>query len=126
MSPADVIALPFIERDYETPSYDRKLALDRIRTRNYLQIRKKGRDTDVQTKEEEPMKRLTYKTVGDAFREPHYCHGPGIRKDDLLQRLGLLEDAVERIETAMRAKHSDPRTLSMIECALIELEQKTS
>lgn len=40
MSPADAIALPFIERDFETPSYDRKLALDRIRTREYKARRK--------------------------------------------------------------------------------------
>lgn len=37
------------------------------------------------------MKRLTYQTVGDARHPQHYCHGPGIRKDDLLQRLGKLE-----------------------------------
>lgn len=49
MSPADAIALPFIERDFETPSYDRKLALDRIRTRQYKQERRKGKDTDAQT-----------------------------------------------------------------------------
>lgn len=53
MSPADVIALPFIERDFETPSYDRKLELDRIRTRQYKQQRRKSKDTDVQTKKEE-------------------------------------------------------------------------
>lgn len=44
------------------------------------------------------MKRLTYKTVGDAFRQPHYCHGPGIKKDDLLQRLGQLEDFAEAVD----------------------------
>jgi hypothetical protein len=38
------------------------------------------------------MKRLTSRTAGDATRKPHYIHGPGIKKDDLLQRLGLLED----------------------------------
>lgn len=43
------------------------------------------------------MKRLTYKTVGDAVRSPHYCHGPGIKKDDLLQRLGKLEDIVSEV-----------------------------
>lgn len=60
MSPADVIALPFIERDFETPSYDRKLALDRIRTRSYKQARRKGKDTDVPTKKEEDHEK-TYK-----------------------------------------------------------------
>lgn len=53
MSPADAIALPFIERDFETPSYDRKLELDRIRSREYKQKRKKSKDTDVPTKKEE-------------------------------------------------------------------------
>lgn len=53
MRPADAIALPFIERDFETPSYDRKLALDRIRTRKYKQERRKGKGTDVPTKKEE-------------------------------------------------------------------------
>lgn len=49
------------------------------------------------------MKRLTYKTVGDAFRQPHYCHGPGVKKDDLLQRLGKLEDAFTEIPLVMIA-----------------------
>ena len=53
MSPADAIALPFIERDFETPSYDRKLELDRIGTRQYKQQRRKSKDTDVPTKKEE-------------------------------------------------------------------------
>lgn len=53
MSLADAIAQPFIERDFETPSYDRKLALDRIRTRQYKQKRRKGKGTDVPTKKEE-------------------------------------------------------------------------
>lgn len=38
------------------------------------------------------MKRLTYKTVGDATRRPHYCTVPGVKKDDLVQRLGVYED----------------------------------
>lgn len=50
MSPEDAIALPFIERDFETPSYVRKLALDRIRSREYKQKRRKGKDTYVPTK----------------------------------------------------------------------------
>ena len=36
--------------------------------------------------------RLTYKTAGDATREPHYCAAPGVKKDDLVQRLGEYED----------------------------------
>jgi hypothetical protein len=53
VNPADAIALPFIERDFETPSYDRKLELDRIRTRAYKQKRRKGKGADVPTKKEE-------------------------------------------------------------------------
>lgn len=41
------------------------------------------------------MNRLTYKSAGDANRRPHYCHGCGIKKDDLLQRLGFLEDILD-------------------------------
>ena len=36
--------------------------------------------------------RLTYKTQGDATRGSHYCTGPGIKKDDVVQRLGEYED----------------------------------
>lgn len=36
--------------------------------------------------------RLTYKTQGDATRGSHYCTGPGVRKDDVVQRLGAYED----------------------------------
>lgn len=36
--------------------------------------------------------RLTYKTQGDATRGSHYCTGPGIKKDDVVQRLGAYED----------------------------------
>ncbi|MBQ9860968.1 MAG: hypothetical protein IJO75_01780 [Clostridia bacterium] len=38
------------------------------------------------------MKRLTYWAVGDALRKPHYCAAPGVKKDDLVQRLGVFED----------------------------------
>jgi hypothetical protein len=31
------------------------------------------------------MKRLTYQTVSDERHPQHYCHGPGVKKDDLLQ-----------------------------------------
>lgn len=37
-------------------------------------------------------KRLTYKTQGDATRCSHYCTGPGINKDAVVQRLGEYED----------------------------------
>lgn len=38
------------------------------------------------------MNRLTYKTTGDATREPHYCPVLGTKKDDLVQGLGEYED----------------------------------
>ena len=38
------------------------------------------------------MKRLTYQTVGDATRQAHYCAGYGVKKDDVVQRLGEYED----------------------------------
>lgn len=50
------------------------------------------------------MKRLTCKTAGDALRSHHYIHGPGVKKDDLLQRLGKLEDAIEQIERIVRVE----------------------
>lgn len=115
MSPADAIALPFIERDFETPSYDRKLALDRIRTREYKARRKKQ------------MKRLTGFAVGDATRRPHYIHGSGVKKDDLLQRLGKCEDAIQRITDAVRRCHDDmsaPRYIAMIRSSLHDLDEQ--
>lgn len=39
------------------------------------------------------MKRLTYQTAGDATRQSHYCAGYGVKKDDVVQRLGEYEDA---------------------------------
>lgn len=33
MDPVDMICMPFVYRNFDTPSYDRKLALDRIRTK---------------------------------------------------------------------------------------------
>ena len=115
MSPADAIALPFIERDFETPSYDRKLELDRIRSREYKARRKKQ------------MKRLTGIAVGDATRRPHYIHGPGVKKDDLLQRLGKCEDAIERITDAVRRCHDDRsalRYIAMIRNSLHDLDEQ--
>lgn len=68
------------------------------------------------------MKRLTYRTVGDAMHPQHYCHVPGIRKDDLLQRLGKLEDAIEKINGALFADHVNPRTLDRIKDIIVHLE----
>lgn len=71
------------------------------------------------------MKRLTSLTVGDATRRPHYIHGPGVKKDDLLQRLGKCEDAIERIRCVMNNKSiptSD--TISAIKDALSILDRQ--
>lgn len=69
------------------------------------------------------MKRLTYQTVGDAFRSPHYCHGPGIKKDDLLQRLGLLEDSIGKITSVIRTEPSVPKALKEIEDVIDAMER---
>lgn len=37
--------------------------------------------------------RLTYMTQGDATRSSHYCVGPGVNKDIVVQRLGRYEDS---------------------------------
>lgn len=68
------------------------------------------------------MKRLTYQTVGDAMHPQHYCHGPGIRKDDLLQRLGKLEDAIERIDRTLTAERSMNAALREIQCVVDQLK----
>lgn len=71
------------------------------------------------------MKRLTYQTVCDATHPRHYCHGPGIKKDDLLQRLGLLEDSINRITSVIRTEPSAPKALKDIENVIDALERKT-
>lgn len=71
------------------------------------------------------MKRLTYKTVGDCTHPQHYCHGPGVKKDDLLQRLGLLEDSINQITSVIRTKSSAPKALKGIENVIDALERKT-
>lgn len=49
--------------------------------------------------------RLTYKTQGDATRGSHYCTGLGIRKDDVVQRLGEYEDTGLSPEEIVPVKH---------------------
>lgn len=71
------------------------------------------------------MKRLTGFAVGDATRHPHYVHGPGVKKDDLLQRLGKCEDALYRIESAINDNGlSVSSTISAIKDALFTLDQQ--
>lgn len=71
------------------------------------------------------MKRLTGFAVGDATRRPHYIHGPGVKKDDLLQRLGKCEDALERIISAMHDNElSESSTISAIKDALFKLDEQ--
>ena len=71
------------------------------------------------------MKRLTSLTVGDATRRPHYIHGPGVKKDDLLQRLGKCEDAIERIISAMYDNElSASSTFSAIRDAIFKLDEQ--
>ena len=60
------------------------------------------------------MKRLTSLTAGDAMRSPHYIHGPGVKKDDLLQRLGKLEDAIEKIDRVLLTERSMNTALRQI------------
>lgn len=71
------------------------------------------------------MKRLTGFAVGDATRRPHYIHGPGVKKDDLLQRLGKCEDAIDRIIFAMHDNElSVSSTISAIKDALFKLDEQ--
>lgn len=70
------------------------------------------------------MKRLTYQTVGDAMHPQHYCHGPGIRKDDLLQRLGKLEDAIEKMAGIIRSESQYVTALRMVGDVLADLDRE--
>lgn len=69
------------------------------------------------------MKRLTSLTAGDATRAPHYIHGPGVKKDDLLQRLGKLEDALERIDNVLLTERSMNTALRQISVVVDALKQ---
>lgn len=71
------------------------------------------------------MKRLTSLSAGDATRRPHYIHGPGVKKDDLLQRLGKCEDALHHIIIALDDNElSVSATLFAIRDALFTLDQQ--
>lgn len=69
------------------------------------------------------MKRLTYKTAGDATRSSRYGHGPGVKKDDLLQRLGMLEDAVDQIEKAVYEERVLGTAVRKVGDVIAELER---
>lgn len=71
------------------------------------------------------MKRLTSLTAGDATRSPHYIHGPGVKKDDLLQRLGKLEDAICKITDVLFSRDiTVPRTIDQIKDVIVHLEEE--
>ncbi len=70
------------------------------------------------------MKRLTYQTVGDAMHPQHYCHGPGIRKDDLLQRLGKLEDAIEKMTGIIQNEKQYVTALRMVGDVIADLDRE--
>ena len=48
------------------------------------------------------MKRVTYKTVGDATRRSRYACGTE-RKDELIQYLGACEDALQKLDRITEA-----------------------
>lgn len=70
------------------------------------------------------MKRLTYRTVGDSTHPQHYCHGPGIKKDDLLQRLGKLEDAIEKMAGIIRSERQYVTALRMVGDVIADLDRE--
>ena len=70
------------------------------------------------------MKRLTYKTAGDATRSSRYGHGPGVKKDDLLQRLGMLEDAIEKMTEIIRTEKQYVTALRMVGDVIADLDRE--
>ena len=70
------------------------------------------------------MKRLTYKTVGDAMHPQHYCHGPSVKKDDLLQRLGKLEDAIEKMTGIIQNEKQYVTALRMVGDVIADLDRE--
>lgn len=70
------------------------------------------------------MKRLTYQTVGDAMHPQHHCHGPGIRKDDLLQRHGKLEDAIEKMTGIIRNEKQYVTALRLVGDVIADLDRE--
>ena len=77
------------------------------------------------------MKRLTYKTVGDAFREPHYCHGPGMMpKEAAENRKRLLRKAydeqVKEIHRARDVYAEYQNAIRLAELHMSEIEKSQS
>lgn len=70
------------------------------------------------------MKRLTGFAVGDAARRPHYIHGPGVKKDDLLQRLGKLEDAIEKMTGIIQNEKQYVTALRMVGDVIADLDRE--
>lgn len=70
------------------------------------------------------MKRLTYLTVGDCTHPQHYCHGPGIKKDDLLQRLGQLEDAIEKMTRIIQTEPQYVTALRLVGDVIGDLDRE--
>lgn len=70
------------------------------------------------------MKRMTYQTVGDATHPRHYCHGPGVKKDDLLQRLGKLEDAIEKMAGIIRNEKQYVTALRLVGDVIADLDRE--
>lgn len=66
------------------------------------------------------MKRMTYKTAGDVTRKPHYCVGPE-RKDEIIQRLGVCEDALQKIERELQRDSGTHATVEMIRLIMEEV-----
>ena len=66
------------------------------------------------------MKRMTYKTVGDATRASHYAVGQE-RKDEIIQRLGRCEDALAKIQREISRQSGTHATIEMIALILEEV-----
>lgn len=66
------------------------------------------------------MRRMTYKTSGDATRSSHYCVGCE-RKDEIIQRLGACEDALSKIKREIDREAGTHATVEMIKLIIEEV-----
>lgn len=69
------------------------------------------------------MKRVTYKTAGDATRRSRYACGTE-RKDELIQYLGACEDALQKLDRITDAGASRIFKEEIIFCELEEVYKK--